>query len=319
MIHVPVLLNETLQALTLAPRETEVDPRTLRGLDCTFGRGGHTRALLTQFPNLHLTSLDRDPQAIEYGQAQCADLISSQRLELKHISFQDFATQLDSAVRFDLILMDLGVSSPQLDQPERGFSLRHDGPLDMRMNPKDSISAATIVNQSEEEELLQIFRELGEVTKPQRVVRAILNDRGTTPFTTTRQLASLIERVDGWTKKGFHPATLYFMGLRMAVNREIEQLSIALPLLMESLTEGGRMAVITFHSIEDRIVKNAFRNSSIGNALNNSVITPNAEEETQNSRARSAKLRVFERGLESGPRKKKDKYAHLKEDKNGRT
>lgn len=312
MIHIPVLLDETLEALML-------DPPPKRGLDCTFGRGGHTRALLTKIPSLTLTSLDRDPQAIEHGQKECADLISTGRLDLKYTSFQDFATRMNADDRFDLILMDLGVSSPQLDQAERGFSLRHDGPLDMRMNPKDEISAATIVNRYEEEELLQIFRELGEVTKPQRVVRAILKDRDATPFTTTRQLASLIERVDGWTKKGFHPATLYFMGLRMAVNREVEQLSVALPLLMESLNEKGRMAVITFHSIEDRIVKNAFRGSSIGNAVGKNVIKPGVEEGEQNSRSRSAKLRVFERGLESGPRKKKNKYAHLKEDSDDRT
>ncbi len=179
---------------------------------------------------------------------------------MKHFNFHNIA-ELNQT--FDVILLDLGVSSPQLDEAERGFSFYHDGPLDMRMNQQLPHTAADIVNTWPEVELIELFTELGEIRRPQRVVRAIVNDRKEKPFSTTRDLSGLIERVEGWQRKGHHPATRYFLGLRMAVNNELSGLESCLPELMRSLTPNGRLIIITFHSLEDRIVKYAFKESSV--------------------------------------------------------
>lgn len=194
--------------------------------------------------------------------------------------------------------MDLGVSSPQLDDPERGFSFYHDGPLDMRMDPTQGTSAQEIVNTWTEVGLQRVFMELGEIPRPHRVVKAILQDRREKPFTTTSQLSQLIERVEGWRKKGRHPATQYFLALRLLVNEELDGLKESLPLLMEkALRPGGRLLVITFHSLEDRIVKNIFKDrKDLGVPVNKKVIVPSREEILENPRSRSAKLRVFSRG-----------------------
>ena len=152
-----------------------------------------------------------------------------------------------------------------------------------------------IINESPEQELIRIFQEYGEVRSPFRVVRAIVHDRKTKPYKTTKELAGLIERVEGWKRKGFHPATLFFQGLRLAVNQELESVENALPELIKGLKPGGRLTVITFHSLEDRIVKNVFKNSDMGQPVHKKVIVPTREEEVSNPRARSAKLRIFER------------------------
>lgn len=288
-MHKPVLLKEVLNF------SGEIQPKRI--LDGTFGRGGHTSELLELPSKPTVTALDQDLEAIAYGEEKFREQINGARLQLRHGSFHDLKSALGAdGENFDIILLDLGVSSPQLDVAERGFSFYHDGPLDMRMNREQATSAADIVNDWPEVELLRIFREYGEVRRPDRVVRAIVQDRKTERFRSTRQLAGLIERVEGWKRKGHHPATTYFLALRMAVNNELEGLSQALPDLMRALTPGGRLLVITFHSLEDRIIKYAFKESDLGIPLFKKVIVPTREEQQENPRARSAKLRIFQRG-----------------------
>jgi 16S rRNA (cytosine1402-N4)-methyltransferase len=279
-MHKPVLLKEVLQFAS------EIAPKTI--LDGTFGRGGHTRAMLEACPDAKVT-------AIDYGRKELGALIASGRLALEHFNFHDIAKF--PVQGFDVILLDLGVSSPQLDEAARGFSFYHDGPLDMRMNQTSELTAAAVVNTWPEVELLNLFMKYGEIRRPQRVVRAIVNDRKQTPFTTTRELAGLIERVEGWQRKGHHPATRYFLALRMAVNNELAGLEACIPDLMRALSPRGRLLIITFHSLEDRIIKYAFRESQeLGFPLVKKVIVPSREEERENPRARSAKLRIFQRG-----------------------
>ena len=262
-------------------------------LDCTFGRGGHTRELLETFPLARGVAIDQDPDALRFGRENFGDWVG-QRLDLVASTFADYLRATDR--RFDFIMMDLGVSSPQLDQGQRGFSFIHDGPLDMRMNPHQARTAADIIHESTDEELMEIFKELGEVRNPFRVVRALLHDRKTIRFESTRQLADMIARIDGWRRKGFHPATQYFMALRLAVNAELEQVAEALVPAIERLNESGRLAVITFHSLEDRIVKNTFKASlHLGSLVNKKVIVPSDEEQKINPRSRSAKLRIFQK------------------------
>lgn len=288
-MHLPVLVDDVL----LAAADLSHPPRWF--LDATFGRGGHTRALLEKFPELKAVATDRDPEAIEFGRAHLP------QVALHHADFTEFAALYDRELKskvgagFDLILMDLGVSSPQLDEARRGFSFYHTGPLDMRMDPTRGISAADIVNTWEADDLFRLFLELGEVYRPGRVVNAILAHRQQAPFTKTGELSELIERTEGWRKKGQHPATRYFLALRLEVNQELSQVEQSLPHFIEALAPGGRLIVITFHSLEDRIVKVIFKNSELGRPVNKKVIRPTWDEQKKNSRARSAKLRVFER------------------------
>lgn len=288
-MHKPVLLDEIVKIAG------EIDPRWI--LDCTFGRGGHSLALLNLPSHPHLTGMDQDQEAVQFGLKNFSSFMEQGRLCLVHGSFHVAVKNIPKpAEGYDVVLADLGVSSPQLDEAARGFSFYHDGPLDMRMNLAQEFSAADIVNGWPEVELIRLFQEYGEVRRPQRVVKAIVQDRRTDKFTTTRQLAGLIERVEGWRKKGHHPATTYFLALRMAVNNELEGLQNALPDLMQSLSAKGRLIILTFHSLEDRIIKYAFKESEIGFPLFKKVITATREECADNPRARSAKLRVFQRG-----------------------
>jgi 16S rRNA (cytosine1402-N4)-methyltransferase len=284
-LHVPVMLNEIIELFSAGPPE----PRKL--LDGTFGRGGHSSALLQRYPNLHVVGVDQDLTAIEHGQKVIEPQFPG-RLTMFHGTFAKFTEQ--NKENFDLILLDLGVSSPQLDNPERGFSFYHNGPLDMRMNQNQKISAATMINEWDEEDLVDIFKNYGEVRSPYRVIRAILFDRQTKPFTTTHQLAGLIERVEGWQKKGKHPATQYFLGLRLRVNQELESVQDSLPRMIRSLVPGGVLVVMTFHSLEDRIAKNIFKeHEEFGYRINKKVIVASDEEQKLNPRSRSAKLRGF--------------------------
>ncbi len=309
--HVPVLFDEIMeQAAELAAESGELN----WALDATFGRGGHTRGLLERHPRLKVIALDQDPSAIAYGKETFAAEIAAGRLTLVAANFESLATIRELCPGgFDFILFDLGVSSPQLDSPERGFSFYNQGPLDMRMDPSLKRTAADVIRDASEEELVQIFRGLGEVERPYKVVRAIISDRKLKPFVDTVQLSGLIERVDGWAKKGFHPATQYFMALRLFVNRELEVIETALPVAVESLRPGGRMAVITFHSLEDRIVKQFFRTAEgvTGDAVRRKAFKPTFGEVEKNSRARSAKLRVFRRYVAGESKSPKNKYAHL--------
>lgn len=297
-LHIPVMLKEILEAAEPKLKSPTSEGK-LRYLDGTFGRGGHCRAILEKFPTAEAVALDRDLEAIEYGQQNFIDLVQAGRLRLVHKNYSEFTA--DELGYFDFMLLDLGVSSPQLDQGLRGFSFYHDGPLDMRMNQSEKQTAADIVNNYSEDELIKIFTEYGEIRRPFRVVSAIAHDRKEKAFATTRDLAGMIERVDGWHRKGHHPATQYFQALRIELNQELDHLEKAILPLMHGLKPNGRLAVLTFHSLEDRIVKNLFKSSSeLGFPVNKKVIQPEWTEAKTNSRARSAKLRVFERADAAG-------------------
>lgn len=290
--HCPVLLQEVLAAFY--PSRTLKNPRYFDG---TFGRGGHYSAVKFTVPQMHSTVMDQDAAAVTFAKTRYQTEVEQGQLNVIHGNFSQFSDH--NLKNFDMMLLDLGVSSPQLDQAERGFSFYNDGPLDMRMNQQQGLTAEMLVNTASEDELIRIFREYGEVYKPARVVRAIINDRKTKAFQSTHSLAGLIERVDGWQVKGHHPATKYFMALRLAVNSELEVVAEALPLMMKALNPGGRLAVISFHSLEDRIVKNIFRdNEELGRPVYRKVIVPTQEECDINPRSRSAKLRVFERSAQ---------------------
>lgn len=295
--HFPVMVNEILEGFEVF-RQIE-NPRYFDG---TFGRGGHYRTMKEFLPQMSAVVFDQDQQAIQFAQEHFSTEVQNQKLHIVHANFSQFSEY--NFGKFDMMLLDLGVSSPQLDQAERGFSFYQDGPLDMRMNQSHGVTAEFLVNTLSEQELIRLFKEFGEVYNPFRVVRAIVHDRKTKAFIRTSQLAGLIERVDGWRVKGHHPATKYFMGLRLAVNHELDVLSEALPKMMNQLNEGGRLAVITFHSLEDRIVKNLFRDSKdLGFPVNKRVIVPTDQECEVNSRSRSAKLRIFQRGAQDELRK----------------
>lgn len=296
--HAPVLVREILEAFApLRGRENA------RSFDGTFGRGGHFRAINELFDGkLSSVVMDQDLDAIAEAKTQFPALVESGHLRVIHGNFSEF-TEHDVGT-FDIMLLDLGVSSPQLDRGERGFSFYNDGPLDMRMNQEQDVTAEYLINTLSEDQLIRLFQDFGEVRKPFRVVRAVVHDRKTKAFKSTRELAGLIERVDGWRVKGQHPATQYFMALRLAVNNELGVLAEALPKLMGALNDGGRLAVLTFHSLEDRIVKNLFREPAIdGFPVNKKVIIATDEENAANPRARSAKLRVFQRGVQDERRR----------------
>lgn len=297
MIHIPVMASEILKM-----SEGAVGHKFF--LDATFGRGGHTRLLMERFPEMKVCGLDQDLEAIEYGNKEFSLPINQGVMRLIHGNFHNatkiFAAELKTWTEgrgFDLILVDLGVSSPQLDQSQRGFSFYQDGPLDMRMDQSQGFTAADLVNSWDENDLLKLFHEYGEIRQPTKVVKSILKGRASKPFRTTQQLASLIESIEGWHKKGHHPATRYFLALRMEVNKELEGLHEAMHDLIEILAEGGRLMILTFHSLEDRIVKYALRERlDRGFLVNKKVVQPSREEEVRNRRARSAKLRVFQKG-----------------------
>jgi 16S rRNA (cytosine1402-N4)-methyltransferase len=288
MKHIPVLLNDVIEMAKATPRPVS------RFLDGTFGRGGHTRALLSAFPEAKAVALDRDEAAIAFAKENFAAEIASQKLILIRCNYADVNT-LNLGL-FDLILLDLGVSSPQLDSPERGFSFMHDGPLDMRMDQREKLTASQIINEWDEEDLIELFQTLGEIQRPQRVVRAIVNDRKSDAFSTTKQLSDLIARVEGWSRKGHHPATRYFLALRLKVNHELEDVDQVIEQMVNLLEEGGRLLVITFHSLEDRIVKYKMRALlDKGKLVNKKVIKTSWHDSKDNPRARSAQLRGFER------------------------
>lgn len=299
--HTPVFLNEVVQVFKEATGPIQF------AFDGTFGRGGHARAVLNEWPGAMVLAFDWDQEAVEHGEQTFANEISNGRLQLVRASYSEFAARrrvelnLGAASHwpnsFDLMLLDLGVSSPQLDRAERGFSFYHDGPLDMRMDQRGEQTAADIVNTWDEQDLAKLFIEYGEISSPYRVVRAIVHDRkAKKPYEFTRELAGLIERVDGWHKKGSHPATRYFLALRLKVNEELATLEAALPELIDALSPGGILAVITFHSLEDRVVKNVFKGHlEFGQLVNKKVIKPSEIEVAANPRSRSAKLRAFKK------------------------
>ena len=283
--HVPVLLEATLD--TLHPIEGE------NYLDLTAGYGGHARRFLGQTKNYEASVLvDRDSFAIaELGE------FAEQGVTLLHTDFVSAARSLvEEGKQFDIVLVDLGVSSPQLDKSERGFSFTHDGPLDMRMDRRQDVSAETLVNTASKDELIHIIRTYGEEPTgfAKRIADAIVTNR---PIRTTKQLADLVVSVHVGKWKKIHPATRTFQALRIAVNQELRQVEELMPLIPKLLKPGGRVGIISFHSLEDRLVKQYFneqKNAGYEAELQLVTKKPLAGDiyDVHNPRSRSAKLRA---------------------------
>lgn len=307
--HVPVLLEPVLKGLNVRGDG--------RYVDGTFGRGGHSRAILEQLNSAgRLIAIDRDPQAIE---SAAPVLVNDPRLTLIRSEFANLATCIGDrglTGQVDGLLLDLGVSSPQLDQAERGFSFLRDGPLDMRMDPDSGVSAGAWLKTVEERELKRVLKKYGDERHAARIARAIVAARAQAPIRRTSELASVVEQAvpAGRPKRGprKHPATKTFQAIRIFINNELEQLEAALSQCIGLLAVGGRLCVISFHSLEDRMVKRFIRNASreaeqyrgmpnvppefqprlkpVGK-----VITATADEIAANVRSRSARLRIAER------------------------
>lgn len=291
MIHTPVLADEVLKMVAEIPKGPGLF------MDGTFGRGGHAREVMKQRSDLKILAFDCDEEAISFGRNEFKEEVSNDKIEFIQSNFSDYASHIKDK-KLHGILLDLGVSSPQLDEAQRGFSFYNEGPLDMRMDLSQEFSAKDIVNTWAESDLIELFKQYGEVRNPTRVVRCIVHDRKEKLFTTTTQLSGLIERVEGWRKKGHHPATNYFLALRLHVNQELTRIENIIPQMVLDLVDNGRILVITFHSLEDRIVKLAFKDlqkKNYGIPVNKKVIQASWEEKKKNPRARSAKLRVFQR------------------------
>ena len=299
------MLAEVLSALRPQPGG--------RYADGTVGSGGHAAAILrASAPTGWLSGSDRDGDAVEAAAARLSEFAG--RFELRRGNFAELADgELPGSC--DGVLLDLGVSSPQLDRAERGFSFQQDGPLDMRMDTRQSLTAAKLVNECSADELAKIFWEWGDERDSRRFARAIERDRQARRFETTRQLADLIERLAPRHGRKSHPATKVFQALRLAVNDEIGSLARGLQVALTVLKSGGRLAVITFHSLEDRVVKHWGRDLARDytvpggvdvpelrqprapelSLVNRKAITPGEVELAANPRARSAQLRVFEK------------------------
>ena len=299
-IHQPVLSQSVLECL--APRRGE------SYLDLTAGYAGHAKLILDATQNYKGTVLvDRDANACEYIRQKFLDLArqgdapaaAADDLTIKNVDFYSAAWQeRECGHQFDLILADLGVSSPQLDNGNRGFSFLHDGPLDMRMDARDDLTAADILNHWNAAQIAEIFVKYGEISPARaRSLAPLLVQRR--PWRSTRQLADFIKAHSPYSRR--HPATLVFQALRIAVNRELELIEKTLPLLPELLTPGGRLAIITFQSLEDRLVKQWLKSETAHGAesrlehINKHPIVAESEELFINPRARSAKLRAARR------------------------
>jgi 16S rRNA (cytosine1402-N4)-methyltransferase len=303
--HRPVLLEECVEALAVRPDGCYVDG--------TFGRGGHSRAILARLgPAGRLLGLDRDPEALAAGQ-ELAD--QDPRFSMERGRFAELGAVAERAGlsgRIHGILLDIGVSSPQLDDPARGFSFSADGPLDMRMDPDSGESAAEWLAVASEAEIARVLRELGEERFAGRIARALVQARLQAPIRSTRALATLCEAAVPTREPGKHPATRSFQAIRIHINRELEELATCLAQVCDLLAAGGRLAVISFHSLEDRIVKRFIRDQARGERFPRGVPVTAAEahprlrpigraihastaEVAANPRSRSAVLRVAER------------------------
>jgi 16S rRNA (cytosine1402-N4)-methyltransferase len=301
--HVPVLAQEAVAALAIRPDGVYVDG--------TFGRGGHSRLILRELgASGRLIALDRDPDAIRSGES-----LRDARLTLVRSPFSRLAAVLDGlgVKQVAGILLDIGVSSPQLDDATRGFSFRFDAPLDMRMDPGSGLSAADWLATAAEEEISEVIRTYGEERFAKSIARALVAARQNEAIRSTGQLASLIAAAVKRREPGQHPATRSFQAIRIHLNRELEELSAVLPQCVDLLQPGGRLAVISFHSLEDRIVKRFMRDESLGEQAPRRLPIPAAmlkagrlkrvgraqhatdAEVAANPRARSAVLRVAER------------------------
>jgi 16S rRNA (cytosine1402-N4)-methyltransferase len=280
-VHIPVLSRELIEGLAVRAGG--------HYLDATVGGGGHSRLILQAAPDVRVTAIDRDAVAIAAAKTQLAEF--GDRVQFVR---SNFATYTPKETTFDGIIADLGVSSHQFDTAERGFSFRHSAPLDMRMDDRQSLTAAEVINTWDEKQLADIFFHYGEERLSRRIARRIVEKR---PFHTTTELAGAIAAaVPAAYRHGrLHPATRVFQALRIAVNEELTSLKTFLQLAPEWLKPGGRIAVISFHSLEDRIVKNAFRSSLALQVLTKKPMTPLENELATNPRSRSAKLRIAQR------------------------
>jgi 16S rRNA (cytosine1402-N4)-methyltransferase len=291
--HEPVLINETLARL--------VTDKGGLYLDATLGLGGHSEALLKQISAQgKVLGLDADPEALAEAGHRLGAYSGS--FHAVRTNFRSLGAVLEKEGFFPLTgaLFDLGVSSLQLDKPSRGFSFRFEGPLDMRLGPDAALTAEQIVNRWPAEQIAMLLTEFGEEPDAERIARAIVERRAKKPLTTTTELAAVVESVVPRT--GHHPATRTFQALRIAVNQELEALTRGLETVVPYLKTGGRLAVITFHSLEDRIVKNVFASlvsqgkcAYLGRGDARSAVTASDEEIDRNPRSRSAKLRVVEK------------------------
>ncbi|WAL61826.1 16S rRNA (cytosine(1402)-N(4))-methyltransferase RsmH [Thermocoleostomius sinensis] len=279
--HIPVMGREVVEGLAICAGG--------RYLDATVGGGGHSQLILSAAPNVELIAIDQDQHALQAAQQRLA--IYSDRVEFYHLNFAEFQSEQS---QFDGIVADLGVSSAQVDQADRGFSFRQTAPLDMRMDQGRSLTAAEIINTWDEAELARIFYTYGEERLSRKLARRIVERR---PLQTTTDLAEVIfYAVPSSYRYGrIHPATRIFQALRIAVNGELDVLETFLNAAPTWLKPGGRLVIISFHSLEDRLVKHAFRNSSLLQVITRKPITPNQAEIQENTRSRSAKLRIAER------------------------
>lgn len=277
--HWPVMSQEIIQ---LFLNQTE----SPHFVDATFGRGGHTQALLQAFSTARVTAIDRDPDAIAYGQSLVS--VYGDRLRMIQSRFSDLPRWFQNG-SVSGVLFDFGVSSPQLDTAERGFSFMHDGPLDMRME-KTGESAADLVNGMGERELADLIFEYGEERASRRIAKAIIQFRSKMLFSRTEQLSTVIQSVIPRRGK-LHPATKTFQALRIAVNQEIHEIEMVLPRAVSVLKPGGCMVVMAFHSLEDRIVKNFFKTSDVFSEKTKKPIRAQRTEVCANPRSRSACLR----------------------------
>jgi len=287
--HTPVLQEETIEALAVQPGG--------RYIDCTLGTGGHAAAILEHSsPGGQLLGIDADPEAMKAARSRLEAYSGSTVLVN-----QNFINLKDICNKYHFfpvhgILFDLGLSSLQLNGNGRGFSFRHDSPLDMRLNPHQQVTAADIVNTLSETELARVIKTFGEESRSKRIAQYIVRQR---PIKTTFELAEIVEQATGGRRGRIHPATRTFLALRIAVNQELENLRATLEQAVELLGLGGRLVVISYHSLEDRIVKQFTHQEASGDnprlkLVNKKVITPSLAEIQFNPRSRSAKLRAVE-------------------------
>lgn len=298
--HAPVMLEEVIEALQMQPQGVY--------LDGTFGRGGHAREILKRLDERgRLLLMDRDPDAIAQAQQEFG---KDTRVSIRHANFAEMADWTEAGQAFDGVFLDLGVSSPQLDDASRGFSFQADGPLDMRMDPGSGRSAAEWLAAATESEIADVLWRYGEERLSRRIAKAIVEKRIEQPLLTTTQLADLVTRAIGYRERNKHPATRTFQALRIHLNDELGALEAGLTAALQGLKPGGRLVVISFHSLEDRVVKHFMRGQA-SRPLNRRNLPPvevqpsalhalgkqfaGPAELARNPRARSAVLRVAEK------------------------
>lgn len=305
--HIPVLLPQVIEALSVSLNRDGIF------VDATYGRGGHSEAILDVLnSNGRLFVLDRDPSAVDEAQRRHRH---DNRVTVIHANFSEISTELQNRmpeIKVDGILADLGVSSPQLDEPHRGFSFLNDGPLDLRMNQADGISASVWLSTVTERELSHVLKSLGDERFARRIARKIIESRKSHPIRSTGQLSKLVADCVPATEPQKHPATRTFLAIRMHINRELEELESFLPKCLQLLKQGGRLVLISFQSAEHRIIKRFLKEQSIGSPgpreipFRQSEFRPTVRvigkptvadenEITVNRRARSAVMRVAER------------------------